>query len=74
MAHNLARWSARLGKITEGSGPIALATLRRRYISVPGHLSRSGRRTTLHLVKGWPWEESFLVALAAVRSVAPLLV
>jgi hypothetical protein len=73
IAHNLARWSARLGKITEGSGPIALATLRRRYISVPGHLSRSGRRTTLHLVKGWPWAEAFLVALTALRSVAPML-
>jgi hypothetical protein len=73
IAHNLARWSARLGKITEGSGPIALATLCRRYISVPGHLSRSGRRTTLHLAKGWPWAKTFLVALATLRSVAPLL-
>ncbi len=73
IAHNLARWSARLAKITEGSGPIALATLRRRYISVPGHLSRSGRRTTLHLVKSWPWAKEFLVALAALRSLGPLL-
>ena len=73
IAHNLARWSARLGKITEGPGPIALATLCRRYISVPGHLSRSGRRTTLHLAKSWPWAETFLVALATLRSVAPLL-
>ena len=73
IAHNLACWSARLGKITEGSGPIALATLCRRYISVPGHLSRSGRRTTLHLAKSWPWAKTFLVALATLRSVAPLL-
>ena len=73
IAHNLARWSARLGKIAEGSGPIAMATLCRRYISVPGHLSRSGRRTTLHLAKGWPWAKTFLVALATLRSVAPLL-
>jgi hypothetical protein len=73
IAHNLARWSARLGKITEGTGFIALATLRRRYISVPGHLARSGRRTVLHLVKSWPWAGSFLVALAALRAVAPLL-
>jgi hypothetical protein len=71
IAHNLARWSAKLGKITEGRGPITMATLRRRYISVPGHLSRSGRRTTLHLVKGWPWADLFLVALAALRAVAP---
>ena len=71
VAHNLARWSARLGKITEGTGPIALATLRRRYISVPGHLSRSGRRTTLHLVKDWPWAKAFLVALAALCARGP---
>lgn len=73
IAHNLARWSARLGKITDGTGFIALATLRRRYISVPGHLARSGRRTVLHLVKSWPWAGSFLAALAALRAVAPLL-
>ena len=54
-------------------GPIVLATLRRRYISVPGHLSRSGRRSTLHLIKDWPWAKAFLVALAALRAVAPLL-
>ena len=58
--------------MTEGTGSIALATLRRRYTSVPGHLARSARRTVLHLVKSWPWAGSFLVALAALRTVAPL--
>jgi hypothetical protein len=32
IAHNLARWSERLGKITDGRGPIALATLRRLHL------------------------------------------
>jgi hypothetical protein len=73
IAHNLARWSARLGGITERGGPITLPTLRRRYISVPGHLARSARRTTLHLVKDWPWAEAFLAALSALRAVAPQL-
>jgi catechol 2,3-dioxygenase-like lactoylglutathione lyase family enzyme len=73
VAHNLARWSARLGGITERARPITLATLRRRYISVPGHLSRSARRRTLHLVKDWPWAEGFLAALAAVRALVPQL-
>jgi hypothetical protein len=73
MAHNLARWSARLGGITERAGPITLPTLRRRYICVPGHLSRSARRRTLHLVKGWPWAEGFLAALAPVRALVPQL-
>lgn len=73
IAHNLARWSTRLGRITGTGGPIALATLRRRYISAPGHLSRSARRTTLHLVKDWPWAEAFLAALARLRAVVPQL-
>ena len=73
IAHNLARWSARLGGITGRDGPITLATLRRRYICVPGHLTRSGRRTTLHLVKNWPWDVRSLAALAALRAVAPQL-
>jgi Transposase DDE domain group 1 len=73
LAHNLARWSARLGQITGTGGPITLATLRRRYICVPGHLSRSARRTTLHLVKHWPWATTFLTALAALRALVPQL-
>ncbi|MGH2512699.1 MAG: IS1380 family transposase [Candidatus Limnocylindrales bacterium] len=73
IAHNLAGWSAKLGKITEGTGPIALATLRRRYIAVPGHLSRSARRTTLHLVKNWPWAKGFLAALSVLRELTPIL-
>jgi len=73
IAHNLARWSARIGGIADEDGPICLPTLRRRYIAVPGHLSRSGRRTKLHLVKGWPWEKAFLAALAALRAVQPRL-
>jgi hypothetical protein len=73
IAHNLARWSARLGGITERGGPITLPTLRRRYICVPGHLARSGRRTTLHLLEGWPWAEGFLAALATLRALVPQL-
>jgi hypothetical protein len=73
IAHNLARWAARLGGITSQGGPVTLATLRRRFISVPGHLSRSGRRTTLHLAKNWPWAEDFLAALKALRAVVPQL-
>ena len=68
IAHNLARWTARLGAITGPSSPIALATLRRRYVAVPGHLSRSGRRTTLHLAKNWPWAGLFLAALARLSA------
>ncbi len=65
IAHNLARWTARLGAISERV--VTTATLRRRYLAVPGHLTRSGRRPTLHLVTSWPWRELFLVALRRIR-------
>jgi hypothetical protein len=72
IAYNLACWAGQLGRVTEADGPLALATLRRRYISVPGHLSRSGRRTRLHLAKNWPWEAAFLAALAKLRAIVPM--
>lgn len=72
MAHNLARWSARLGGISERI--MTTPTMRRRYFAVPGHLSRSGRRHTLHLASRWPWRERFLEALTRLRAVEVLLI
>ena len=66
MAHNLARWTSRIGL---GQGLVATDTLRRRYLRTPGRLSRSGRRTTLHLPRNWPWAEQFEKSLAKLRAV-----
>ena len=54
MAHNLARWTTRigLGEQTVTSRP-----------SGAGRLTRSARRLTLHLPKRWPWEEKVTRAL-----------
>ena len=57
MAHNLARFSTRLGL---GDTLITTETLRRRYLSLPGRLTRSARRVTLHLPARWPWAERFV--------------
>jgi len=46
MAHNLARWTARLGL---GTGIVTTKTLRRRLFGLVGRLTRSARRVTLHL-------------------------
>ena len=70
LSHNLARWIARLG--LGASGPIVLQTIRRRYLTLPGRITRSGRRATLHLPVRWPWRESFTQALARLRAL-PLL-
>ena len=54
LAHNLARWAARIGL---GEQLVTTRTLRRRFFSMAGRLTRSARRLTLHLPRGWPWAE-----------------
>ena len=56
MAHNLARWTARIGL---GEQVVTTKTLRRRFFSLAGRLTRSARRLTLHLPQRWPWETQF---------------
>ncbi len=70
LAHNLVRWIARLG--LRASGPIVAQTIRRRYLTLPGRITRSARLATLHLPARWPWRESFTQALARLRAI-PLL-
>ena len=65
LAHNLARWTARLGL---GERLVTTRTLRRRFFSIAGRLTRSARRLTLHLPKCWPWENQFSGALARLRA------
>jgi hypothetical protein len=66
MAHNLARFSTRIG-LDESA--ITTETLRRRYLMVPGRMTRSARRRTLHMPVRWPWAKRFLVALERHRHV-----
>ena len=66
MAHDLARWSARIGL---GEGIVTTRTLRRQLFGLPGRLTRSARRTTLHLPARWPWAERFLAGLRRLRAI-----
>ena len=43
-------------------------TLRRRFFSLAGGLTRKARRLTLHLPQGWPWENQFGRALTRLRT------
>jgi len=70
LAHNLLRWLARLGLGEQG--PIVAQTIRRRYLTLPGRITRSGRRSTLHLPARWPWQHAFSQALQRLRAL-PLL-
>ena len=66
MAHNLARWTARIGL---GEQIVTTKTLRRRVFALAGRLTRSARRLTLHLPQHWPWENQFSRALARLQAI-----
>jgi len=70
MAHNLARWTARIGL---NAGIVTTKTLRRRLFNLAGRLTRSARRWTLHLPTRWPWAISFAAALTRLRAVPRLV-
>ena len=65
MAHNLARWTPRIGLDEQ---IVTTKTLRRRFFALAGRLTRSARRFTLHLPQRWPWETQFSRALARLRA------
>jgi hypothetical protein len=66
LAHNMARWVGQLG--LEDETWRAARTIRRWLIALPGRLTRTARRFTLHLPVRWPWQEAFVEALARIRA------
>jgi hypothetical protein len=66
LAHNLLRWTTVIG--LPGSTVRAARTVRRRLLALPGRLTRSARRWTLHLPARWPWQHDFIRALARIRA------
>lgn len=66
LAHNLQRWTGQLG--LEDPTPRTARTIRRRLLALPGRLTRTARRFTLHLPARWPWQRSFIEALTRLRA------
>jgi hypothetical protein len=68
LAHNLLRWTATLGLGVRDEQVVA-KNLRRTLLALPGRLTRTARRWTLHLPARWPWAHSFTMALARLRCI-----
>jgi hypothetical protein len=67
LAHDPLRWTAALGlgSATSRSSPRPCGAL----LALPGRLTHSARRWTLHLPARWPWAHSFTMALAQLRCI-----
>jgi hypothetical protein len=70
LAHNLIRWSAKLGSLVEENTLVVAQTLRTRYFSVPARLVNRSGTPTLRAPTHWPWATSFTRALTNLRAVA----
>jgi len=65
IAHNLTRWTTRLGLAT---APVMTKEIRRRIYNVGGRLVRTGRRLVLRLPRRWPWAGQIIDALDRLRA------
>jgi hypothetical protein len=72
LAHNLIRWTARLGAVHPAEQLSVARTIRTRLLTVPGRLVNRSRRWVLRLPARWPWAQVFAIALGRLRSL-PLL-
>jgi Transposase DDE domain group 1 len=71
LAHNLVRWTARLGHVHPAEQLTVTATLRQRIFGVPGRLVNRSGRHVLRLPARWPWANKFTDALDAIRLLRP---
>ena len=72
LAHNLIRWTVRLGDIHPDEQLAVTRTIRTRLIALPGRIVNRSGRSTLRLPTQWPWADQFLAALTRLRAI-PLL-
>jgi PII-like signaling protein len=72
LAHNLVRWTVRLGQLHPDEQLTVTRTLRSRMMAVPGRLVNRSRRLVLRLPEKWPWATSFTGGLTRIRSLPQL--
>ena len=73
LAHNLVRWTARLGRAHPTRQLTVAATIRNRLLTVPGRLVNHSGRHKLRLPLNWPWQNTFTTArkLGHIRTSQP---
>lgn len=72
LAHNLIRWTARLGNLHPDGQLTVARTVRTQLLALPGRLVNRSRRRVLRLPARWPWATVFTTALDRIRAL-PLL-
>ena len=72
LAHNLTRWTARLGHLHPHDQLTVTRTLRTHVLALPGRLVNRSGRHVLRLPTRWPWRTAFTTALNELRAL-PML-
>ena len=72
LAHNLIRWTARLGDVHPDDQLTVARTIRTRLVALPGRIVNRSGRPTLRLPTRWPWANAFNTALRRIRAVPQL--
>lgn len=72
LAHNLTRWTARLGGLHPDTQLTVTRTIRTRVLAIPGRLVNRSGRHVLRLPARWPWQTTFNHALDQLRAL-PML-
>ena len=71
LAHNMMRWTARLGG-HDTDRLVVARTIRTRPLALPGRLVNRGGQPTLRLPSRWPWAHRFATILDALRALEPV--
>jgi hypothetical protein len=72
LAHDLVRWTARLGGLHPDEQLTVTRTIRTKHFALPGRIVNRSGRHTLRLPARWPWADTFHTALARLRAI-PLI-
>ena len=71
LAHNMMRWTARLGG-HDTDRLIVARTIRTRLLALPGRLVNRAGQLTLRLPSRWPWARAFTTILDTLRALEPV--